>query len=184
MAKLTEILNLEKDRNENLNIIHLHKEGGFYRAYEWSAFLVVCFCYTDEVRNSTQERKPLSVSRKRVKGGDETFTFIGFPLKSIDKFIPAHDSFNPVDNSIIDISVILPDISCDDLAEMFNGWKESIQITEEKQKHINNEEVSLVSHRSITSIMSQVLSYPLESKTPIENMMFISTLKRQLSEII
>ena len=40
---LTDILEIEKDRKEekNWDIIHLFKTGGFWSAYEWSAWLIL-----------------------------------------------------------------------------------------------------------------------------------------------
>ena len=40
---LTGILEIEKDRKEekNWDIIHLFKTGGFWSAYEWSAWLIL-----------------------------------------------------------------------------------------------------------------------------------------------
>ena len=42
MAKLSEVFNIERDRQDKdkWNKIHLFKMGDFYRAYEWSAWLI------------------------------------------------------------------------------------------------------------------------------------------------
>ncbi len=42
MAAITEILEFESSRDglEMQRIIHLFQEGSFYRAYEWSAWLM------------------------------------------------------------------------------------------------------------------------------------------------
>ena len=43
MSQLKEILATERERNslEQCAVIHLFREGTFYRAYEWSAWLCV-----------------------------------------------------------------------------------------------------------------------------------------------
>lgn len=110
MAKISEILEIEKQRTEpaTWNVIHLFKEGGFYRAYNWSAWLIVTFGYNDEVRSQTQDRKPLAVSRKKMKNSDVDFAFVGFPLRSLEKFLPYKDSFTPISDTQIDVAVELP----------------------------------------------------------------------------
>lgn len=87
MAKISEILEIEKNREDaaQWNIIHLFKEGGFYRAYNWSAWLIVAVAYNDEVRKNSSDRKPLNVSRKKTKNGENDFAFVGFPLKSLER---------------------------------------------------------------------------------------------------
>ena len=189
MAKISEILEIEKDRNENdkWNVIHLFKEGGFYRAYNWSAWLIVTFSYNDDVRKETKDRKPLAVSRKKLKNSADDFVFVGFPLKSLDKFVPNNIGFNPITDTQIDVTVDLSygdDTTYDDLYEEYETWKDSVKMSEDKQKHekVISDNVTIAPH-SISSVMAQVLSYPLESKTPIENMEFISLLKSQLASL-
>ena len=188
MAKIGDILDIEKDRTDNnkWNIIHLFKEGGFYRAYEWSAWLIVTFSYTDDVRKESKDRKPLAVSRKKINKSDNDFTFVGFPLKSLEKFIPNSLNFTPITDTQIDIAINIPvDNDFDTLSNMFEEWKNNIKIQDTKKKH--EKEVSddiIIKPHTITYIMSQVLSYPLEQKTPIENMEFISLLKQQLAAIL
>ena len=188
MAKISEILEVEKQREDAAawNVIHLFKEGGFYRAYEWSAWLMVSVAYSDEVRKENTDRKPLSVSRKKTRSGDGDFAFVGFPLKSMEKFIPYHTGFVPVSDSQIDVTVELPpmdmEMSYGNLKEAFEAWKESLPVSEDKPKRDGADTAR--SPRSLTGIMQQVLSYPLESKTPLENIAFIGELKRELAALV
>ena len=112
MASIAEIFEIEKDRQDSAkwNVIHLFKEGSFYHAYEWSAWLVSEVAYNDEVRQQTQDRKPLSVTHKRVKNTDGTFAFVGFPLNSLDKYIPqsCQMDFKAVSDTQLDIYIELP----------------------------------------------------------------------------
>lgn len=188
MAKISEILEIEKERADagTWNVIHLFKEGGFYRAYNWSAWLIVTVAYSDEVRKGQTDRKPLNVSRKKVKNGDGDFAFVGFPIKSQEKFIPYYTEFKPISDTQIDISIELPatdgEISFESLSQAVEDWKQAIPISEDKPKKEQDEPFH-ASPRSFTGVMSQVMSFPLESKTPIECMMFISQLKQQLAAL-
>ena len=70
MAQLSNIFALERERSTIVQCrqIHLHLEGTFYRAYEWSAWLCVRY---------VQEFKP---TRRLMKNSDESMVFVGFPL--------------------------------------------------------------------------------------------------------
>ncbi len=70
MAQLKDILETEKLRTDMAQClrVNLFKEGAFYRAYEWSAWLCVRY---------VQEFKP---TRRLMKNSDESMVFVGFPL--------------------------------------------------------------------------------------------------------
>ena len=106
MAKhISEILAIEKNRKDSqtYNVIHLFKEGAFYRAYEWSAWLIAVIVNAATGNN-------LAITKKKAKDSDDTFVFAGFPLTSMEKYIPkeAQLSFTPVSDDQIDITVELP----------------------------------------------------------------------------
>ena len=56
--------------------IHLHKEGTFLRAYDWSAWL--CCRYLHEFK----------VNKRVFKGIDDPVAYIGFPETSLQKCVP------------------------------------------------------------------------------------------------
>ena len=60
---------------EQCVLVHLFREGTFYRAYEWSAWL--CVRYFTE----------LKVTHRLLKGGEDII-FVGFPLTSLDRYTP------------------------------------------------------------------------------------------------
>lgn len=190
MARISEILDIEKQRTEKeeWNVIHLFKEGGFYRAYEWSAWLIVAIAYNDEVRQQTGDRKPLNVTHKRSRNSDETFVFVGFPLKSADKFIPQRTSFETISDTQIDITIATDwddNFTYDLLNENYLKWKEEQPIQEPKQKREDSPvSTGTVQHATLTGIMSEILAWPLEQKTLIENTAYLSSLKQRLAALI
>ena len=113
MAKLADILQQERERDtsDKWGLIHLYKTGSFYSAYEWSAWLIAVITFNDEVRLQTKDRKPLAVTRIPMKDSEETFCRVGFPLKSIEKYIPTRLDFNSEDDKHIVITVALPPTS-------------------------------------------------------------------------
>ena len=86
---------------ENWNKVILHREGKFYRAYEWSAWIISVISYTDAVRMQTKDRHPLAVTRIKIATSEQTFCKVGFPFKSIEKFCPNRQGFDGIENDHI-----------------------------------------------------------------------------------
>ena len=189
---IADILEIERNREESStwNVIHLFKEGSFYRAYEWSAWLITVVSFNDAVRNGTQDRKPLTVTRKKDKNSDGTFVFVGFPLNSLDKYIPNGIEFKPISDNQIDIQIELSadigEVSFDAISKKIDEWKDGVPIKEEKQKKGKSDESTsfvMSSDRpmSITGIMTQIIAYPLEQKSPMEVVAFVSIIRKELA---
>ena len=141
MAKLADILQQERERDtaEQWGIIHLYKTGSFYSAYEWSAWLISVITFNDEVRMQTKDRKPLAVTRIPMANSDETFCRVGFPLKSIEKYIPTRLNYEAEDDKHLVITVALPqpqdgsEVTYERLAEAIKKWKEALPRLREQQ---------------------------------------------------
>ena len=95
MPQLKDILEKENQRDslEQCTVIHLFKEGTFYRAYEWSAWL--------SVRYFTE----LKVTHRLLKGGEDIL-FVGFPLTSLERYTPANSIVKHYDD--VCVNVLLP----------------------------------------------------------------------------
>ena len=205
MAKLADILPIERDRQEpeKWNVIHLFKTGTFYSAYEWSAWLTAVISFNDEVRMQTRERQPLSVTRNTIASADgETFCKIGFPIRSVDKFIPNRTDFTPIDDSHLTITIELPqptdgsEVTSERLSEAFEKWKESQPIKKPKDKDETTDAPKPAATKNTTTqhatimtsgqsgLISQIMAYPLDQSTPMENIEFISSLKQQIASIL
>lgn len=192
MAHISDILKIEKERADpsSWNIIHLFKEGGFYRAFEWSAWLISVITYNDEVRKATTDRRPLTATHKRIGDSEDTYIFVGFPLNSTDKFIPQRTAFTPVSDTQIDIAITLPqpadgtEVTHERLLEAFAKWKQSVKIKEPKPNTKERAAVPAGSRARLTAIMADILAYPLEQHTLIENTQYLSDIKQQLASLI
>ena len=205
MAKLADILPIEHDRHESekWNVIHLFKTGTFYSAYEWSAWLTAVISFNDEVRMQTRERQPLSVTRNTIASADgETFCKVGFPIRSVDKFIPNRTDFTPIDDSHLTITIELPqptdgsEVTYERLSEAFEKWKESQPIKKPKDKDETTDAPKPAATKNTTTqhatimtsgqsgLISQIMAYPLDQRTPMENIEFISSLKQQIASIL
>ena len=188
MAKLEEIIRTEKSRSDSRTFsqIHLFKEGAFLRAYEQSAWLMSRYAAAD-----LQPKK-----HKTRQTTDGTFVFVGFPLTSLDKYRPERSQDISFDEShfILDLPVgTFPQELTKELFDSdFERWKNEIAVTDNKngktdkiipEAQGDTEGQSALPLR-LTDIMQEILAYPLEGKSPIETMLFVSELKKKLSAII
>ena len=175
--RLTPALEFEKLRKdpESWNKIFLHKDGKFFRAYEWSAWLIKTVVCTEEMQKERGDQKMLTANRYVTKKGE--YVSVGFPLESLAKFMIGFEDFDP--NTVDDYAELLA---------VFEEWKHALPEKDTKQAQKASRTTSNVDtdggRVGMFQILSQVLSYPIESKTPAENAEFIATLKRQLSSLL
>ena len=185
MVRLQEILNTENNRKENndLTSIHLWREGSFYRMYNWSAWLIIAYCYNEQLIKDNY--KPLTVTRKYVAGTEDTLCFVGFPLKSLQKFIPNAVGFEPNDNNHITIPITLPaqKIDFETLDLQYQQWFNQLPISEEKPKKSSEKKDYPIQQSGLTKVMLRILQYPVEQRSLIENTEFISRIKQELATI-
>ena len=192
--KLSAALEYEKLRQEkeNWNKIYLHKDGKFFRAYEWSAWLIKTAVCTEEFQKERGDAKMLSANRYVTKKGE--YASVGFPLESLSKYMPIFDNvdFEAIDD-YAEFAVPMRDdveVKYDDLLASFEEWKRSLPEKETKQseRKPTDRNVAGIDTQNgrvgMFQILSQVLSYPIESRTPSENADFIALLKRQLSSLL
>lgn len=182
---IAEIIAIESDRKqpEQWNVVHFLKEGEFYRAHDWSAWLMSSFPIGEAVN------KPLHITAKKLKDG-YVDAWVGFPATSISKYIPNDGSvwFNPVSDTQIDVKIEIPaeigEVSFDNLNSMKEEWKASLQLNENSRKQRREEREVLEAAPKVlrfSEIANLVLSFPLESKSPIEAWDFLRQLRRQIA---
>lgn len=134
MSQLKEILEKERDRGslEQCAVIHLFREGTFYRAYEWSAWL--CLRYFTE----------LKVTHRLLKSGED-IVFVGFPLTSFDRYTPHGALVSPSGDKSVEITLpgeaFAPDVDCESLQKGFDDWKQCQPMTETSKKKAEEEKL-------------------------------------------
>lgn len=79
MAEIKTILDCEACRTDpaTWRRLHLHKEGLFYRAYNWSAWLM-----------SNHLQRSIKINKKVLKATGQEFVYVGFPVSSLERFTP------------------------------------------------------------------------------------------------
>ena len=197
MASLTEVFAIESDRHESdrWNKIHLFKHGDFWRAYEWSAWLISTITFNDEVRMATKDRKPIHVTRMERTDIEGTYCFVGFPVRSLEKYIPTRENFESIDDKHVVVTITLPqptdgsELNEDLFFTAINQWREGIELNKKKDKAdkaADDATGAMVGNQHPTGggILSQIMAYPLSERTAIENIQFIQSLKQQLATIL
>lgn len=75
------------------DVLHLHREGSFLRAYEWSAFLACRYLHD------------FKVNKRAFKGIDQPVAFIGFPETSLGKWMPEGSEQKAVDDKHLTVKL-------------------------------------------------------------------------------
>lgn len=181
MAGIKDILDIERERSEPMDWlnIHLFQEGSFYRAYEVSAWL----CHT--------HISQFKVTHRHVKGIDQPIAFVGFPVTSFEKRLPEGAAVASVADKHIVLTLPAPEtaMSVDDARNDFAVWKSRQHITESKDNGDLEQTGRTAAStnggkRTLFSIAQEILSYPIENHSPIECMLFLSSVKNDLTYII
>ena len=193
--KLSASLEYEKLREdrESWNKIYLNHDGKFFHAYDWSAWLIKMFVCTEEFQKARGDSSMIQANRYQTKNSE--YVIIGFPLESIGKYIPEYISMQPVEegNGDIIIEVAMPEsvntLTYEDMKQQYEQWRNECPIKEQKQKTSlgkgapSNAQMA-TAKGGLFSILTQILSWPVESKTPMENAEFIAEMKRQLIALL
>lgn len=170
----------------------LHKQGKFYRAYEISAYLIKHYLCTEEFQKQRGDSKILQVKHYAKKSYD--FVQLGFPLESLSKFIPSYASKQVLDNDDLLIVIDGAQIPLEDTPEKIQCDYETWRLTLPTEVASNNQskrdiksgpsQQSALARSGLFSIVGEVIGYPLENRTPEENIAFISSLKQKVAGLL
>lgn len=180
MAKTIDILEIERKRTDtgDFSTIHLFVEGSFYRAYEWSAWL--CCRYINEFKPTRRELK---------SEVGETIVYVGFPITSLSRYVPENAKSLFREDKNVDINLDMAALSGEDPEKLqidFVNWKNSVPMAIPKKLSVVEDMVagaSVQPHR-MSEILFQVLSFPVEQKSPMECMQFITKLKQDITTLL
>lgn len=189
--KLTAALEYEKGRmeQEGWNKVYLNKDGKFWHAYDWSAWLMKHIVCTEQMQQERGDEKMLSAVRYQTKGSGE-YVIVGFPIDSLGKYVPEYVSMTPVEEGGGDVMVeveVPQELQTADLRALYEEWREQCPLKEPKQKAgkpVPTAVQMAQGRNGMFSILSQVLSYPVERKTPTENTEFVIQLKQQVAALL
>lgn len=184
--QITPALAYEAQRQDadSWNKIILHKDGTFYHAYEWSAWLIKTVVCTEAFQKQRGDSKLLSAPRYKTKNNE--YVLIGFPVESLSKFIPEYTSVREMESGdALEICIELSltgDETFEQIEAEFVKWKKA---QPEVKKAGSKKEGDVVQKRTgLFQIIAEIVSYPLEKRTQEENTEFISYLKEKAAELL
>jgi hypothetical protein len=190
--RLNAALEFEKLRKEaaDWRKVTLHRDGKFYHAYNQSAWLVKQFVCTEALQRQRGDAKMLQASRYPSKNGE--YVMLGFPVESLSKYIPAYESARKMeegDDMEIVTQADFGDASQADLQQQYEAWAAELPVKEKRGKAMtevshSDGEAPAIARSGLFGIMQQLLAYPVEQKTPAENIAFISQLRQQAAELL
>ena len=136
------------------------------------------------------DAKPLAVSHCKTKTGD--YVMAGFPLESVAKYIPQYEELREMEDGDLCISITLPEdmrqLTPEEMAAAYEEWKQEQPIKEGKKsiKQVvsGDQKPAALARSGVFGIISEVLSYPVEQKTPAENIEFISQMKQRIVALL
>jgi len=170
------IEDIVKAEAENNNTIILLREGIFWKAYEKSAY---AFC---------KHIKPFMVKKKYIKSVNDEIVSIGFPMSSTQAILNGRPILLEEERKMV--------VSIDDIDnEGFLAWKNEQTLTAVPQSSQNTSGGMRYSSSSSNGssqgmqncsnqekeVITRIKMFSLESKTPLECMLFLSEIKKQLS---
>ena len=155
---LQEKLKIDEEQTPQKMVFFL--EGTFYHAYERSAYL------------ATRHLPKLKVACRYRKAVDANIASVGFPVSSLPKFAVGFS----IEQQEMMLLVTLPsDVEYKD--EDFQLWKSSLSVTTEE-----NGGPRPVG-KTVDGIIGRIRQFPLEHRTPMEAMFFLSEIKKQLEDM-
>lgn len=175
MASIKEILDFELSRDgaEIQRSIHLFQEGSFYRAYEWSAWLVCRYIHE------------FKVTHRKLKGVEQSVAFIGFPVTSLGKWVGENIERHDVADKHILLRLaedVFSDLGGEEsMEEVFVNWKSQQPLVEKPTKTGVVAAKPLPAVISLSVVAQRIMAFPIEKKSPIECYQFISEIKQQLA---
>lgn len=121
---------------------------------------------------------------------DGTTVFIGFPVTSLAKYIPKEAEMLTNDDKSVVIK-LSPGIFSEakdstSLTEYFHNWKKSVPLAQPKKNSLKDDlknGMELPPHR-LSEVMLKVLAFPVEQKTPMECMNFITEIKQDIAKLL
>ncbi|WP_300704617.1 hypothetical protein [Bacteroides sp.] len=151
--------------NGNQNTIILLREGIFWKAYERSAYAFF------------MQIHPYKPTRKWVISVKQDIVSLGFPMSSADTILKdAKILLKQADSIVLSALPVI--------AEEVEGWKQNLPMILPDSKQVPQKSDLFVAPKSAIyeQLANNIRGFNLESKTPVECMLFLMEQKRMLGQ--
>ena len=171
--KIEEIVSMETDYKP---VVRLHKEGIFYIAYEQS-----CYAFYQYI-------KPFKVKNRYVKKLSKNIVSLGFPVASAKNLLAGRKIIEERDKMLIvqlDVHELFEQ-------ENFERWKSKMTISVLPSENVYKPDSSELIKPDVVSdndtnvmhdVLTRIRQFPIENKTPMDCMIFVSELKKRCCSI-
>lgn len=149
-----------KIEQDNVDKVYLYREGGFWKAYERSAYLFY------------QHVKKYLVQKRYVKTADAYVVYLGFPDSKVSELTRDFVVTVPQEKQLV-VTVDQPI----DVAE-FETWKALIEMKREEVKAAPS---TTETDEAEKEAILRIRNFMLESANPIECLIFVKELKHLLT---
>lgn len=180
---IEEIVKVENNRGiENIDKIYLFLDAGgpWYKAYEWSAYLMEFY------PGNTGEK--LKAIKRGYKAINDPIVNVSIQLKSIDKYLPGKIIVEQNENMLIlsaNIKQYNDKIAVENFNEKLNSWKGTIELNDKRGKQTEKEQKNIFgSPVTFMKIMQNILTYDTYGKNEADLRDFVLTLKENCSNLI
>lgn len=155
-----------QDEQQNVgDRIRLYAEGIFYKAYERSAW-VAC-----------RVLHPFMVKKRAVRKVGQEVVSIGFPKTSLEKWAGTRRVEHIGDDCVV--IYMNDDEALPFSVDEYEAWKAGIDLVR-KEATETDEPKDVATGGAETEVCQAILRFPIESKSPLECMLFVAELKRML----
>lgn len=174
----------------------MFKEGPFWHAYEWSAWIICAITYNNKKHKEAKDSEPIAVIHKPIGGKKPagSYTMVGFQMRSLDKYVPNRVKVETIEDKQMDITIELPkttdgtEITYERLQKAFEAWKAEQPLSKKDDDDDDKpQKPASKPHPQAPTILSEVeaklLAWPLEQHSPIDTINFVAELKKELTMI-
>lgn len=158
MSNLHEILQTESG---NTDKIHFYREGVFYKAYERSAYAFVT------------QVKAFQVKKRFIKSVNREVVSIGFPTHSLHSYFGQEQIKESGNTAIISLHTPIE-------RKDYEVWRESVALTVDVVSQPKQEAKVVPLSEAEQLVTMKIKTFPIETKTPLECMLFLSELKKTM----
>lgn len=160
-------IQIYQTEQSNVHSIHLYLEGIFYKGYEHSAYLFI------------KHIQHFQIKSRYVKTVGKDIVSIGFPKQSLDRLFSGRILETITDDSGNQIEVICRVDEKGLSEEDFTVWKQSQAETMYQGGAMSSFPRKNQIEAGIADILEQIQIFPVEQRTPMECMTFVSELKKK-----
>ena len=181
-------IDAQRETAEQRHIIHLFREGKFFRAFNYSAWLLSEYVYNETYRNSINAQNPISVTRNTSQNDGE-YIVCGFPVHSIEKYRGGLE-YNVIDENRATIT--MPEFSIelegDDYQKGYEEFAAGItkkqKKTDEQRQFGKSDMDGNVRSLGMIDIIRKANNYVIAEHTPIEVMLFFEEIQKDIHRLL